>query len=227
MSTEQTTAEAPEPAKTKSFLSAYTVLAIVTVAVWILAFIIPSGQYQRDDNGSPVAGSYQEVPSPQTFGDRLNDLFLSPINGMYGVQDADGFVSPDNTGDLFGSVSIFMFVIAIGIFVTMMLATGALDRGIGRLAHRLANRGWLLIVAIMVLFSMLGSIEGFAEETLGFYGLIIPLMLALGYDRMVAVGAIILGAGVGCLTSTLNPFAIGVASRPRECPSATASVCGC
>ena len=142
----------------------------------------------------------------------MNDLFLAPINGMYGVQDADGFVSPDNSGDLFGSVEIFFFVLAIGIFVTMMLATGALDRGIGRLAQRLSSRGWLLIVAIMVLFSLLGSIEGFAEETLGFYGLIIPLMLALGYDRLVAVGAIILGAGIGCLTSTLNPFAIGVAS---------------
>ena len=212
MSVDQPTVAPPEEAKTKSFLSAYTVLAIVTVFVWVLAFIIPSGQYQRDENGSPVSGSYQEVPSPQTFGERVKDLFLAPINGMYGVQDTDGFVGPDNTGDLFGSVSIFMFVIAIGIFVTMMLASGALDRGIGRLAHRLANRGWLLIVAIMVLFSLLGSIEGFAEETLGFYGLIVPLMLALGYDRLVAVGAIILGAGVGCMTSTLNPFAIGVAS---------------
>lgn len=215
MSTE-TTETAPETAPTKSFLSAYTVLAIVTVAVWLLAFVIPAGQYQRDADGSPIAGSYQQIDSPESFGQRVNDLFLSPINGLYGIQDADGFVTPDNSGDLFGSVAIFMFVLAIGIFVTMMLATGALDRGIGRLAHRLANRGWLLIVVIMGLFSLLGSIEGFAEETLGFYGLVIPLMLALGYDRLVAVGAIILGAGIGCLTSTLNPFAIGVASAAAD-----------
>jgi uncharacterized ion transporter superfamily protein YfcC len=61
-------------------------------------------------------------------------------------------------------------------------------------------------------FSLLGTVEGFAEETLSFYGLVVPLMLALGYDRMVAVGAIILGAGVGVMTGTVNPFAIGVAS---------------
>lgn len=211
-------AEAPPEAKTKSFLSAYTVLAIVTVAVWLLAFIVPAGQYQRDENGSPVAGSYQQIPSPESFGDRVNDLFLSPVNGMYGIQDSEGFVSPSNSGDLFGSVEIFFFVLAIGIFVTMMMASGALDRGIGRLAHRLSDRGWLLIVAIMALFSLLGSIEGFAEETLGFYGLIIPLMLALGYDRLVAVSVIILGAGIGCLTSTLNPFAIGVASGAAGVP---------
>ncbi|CAM5338467.1 C4-dicarboxylate anaerobic carrier [Streptomyces griseus] len=64
----------------------------------------------------------------------------------------------------------------------------------------------------MLVFSLLGTVEGFAEETLGFYGLIIPLMLALGYDRMVATGTIILGAGVGVLCSTVNPFATGVAS---------------
>ena len=94
----------PETAPTKSFLSAYTVLAIVTVAVWVLAFVIPAGQYERDENGSPISGSYQQVPSPESFGQRVNDLFLAPINGMYGVQDADGFVSPDNSGELFGSV---------------------------------------------------------------------------------------------------------------------------
>jgi uncharacterized ion transporter superfamily protein YfcC len=37
-------------------------------------------------------------------------------------------------------------------------------------------------------------------------------MLALGYDRMVAVGVIIVGAGVGVMGSTVNPFSIGVAS---------------
>ncbi len=210
--------EAPPTATTKYFPSAYTVLAIVTVFVWLLAFVIPAGTYQRNDDGQPIEGTYQRVASPEDFGQRLQDLFVSPVNGLYGIQDTTGFVSPDNSGDLFGSVAVFFFVLAIGIFVTMMMATGALERGIGRLAARLSNRGWLLIVGIMVLFSLLGSIEGFAEETLGFYGLIIPLMLALGYDRLVAVGAIILGAGIGCLTSTLNPFAIGVASSAAGVP---------
>ena len=64
----------------------------------------------------------------------------------------------------------------------------------------------------MVVFSILGSVEGMSEETLGFYGLIVPLMLALGYDRMVAVGVIMIGAGIGVMGSTVNPFSIGIAS---------------
>ena len=88
-------------------------------------------------------------------------------------------------------------MLAIGSFITVMFATGALDRGIARLAYRTRDRGWLMIVAIMSVFSLLGSVEGMAEETLGFYGLIVPLMLALGYDRMVAAAVILVGAGIG------------------------------
>jgi len=206
----------PDEPETKGrwrFPSAFTVLAIVALVIWGLAFVIPSGLYDLNDEGAPIPGTYHEVPSPQDFGERLNDLFLAPVNGLYGIQSTDtGAVSPDATGDLFGAAGVFLFVLAIGAFITMVFQTGALDRGIARLAYKLKGRGWVLILAIMAVFSLLGTVEGMAEETLGFYGLIVPLMLALGYDRMVAVGVIIIGAGVGVMGSTVNPFSIGVAS---------------
>jgi uncharacterized ion transporter superfamily protein YfcC len=189
------------------------VLVIVLFAVWLLTFVIPAGRYDVSDEGTPIPGTYKEIPAPLDFGDRVKDLLLAPINGLYGIQDSEtGFVDPDASGLLYGSAGVFLFVLAIGMFITVMFATGALDRGIARLAYALRTRGWLLIVAIMGVFSLLGTVEGFAEESLGFYGLVIPLMLALGYDRMVAVGVIIVGAGVGVMGSTVNPFSIGIAS---------------
>lgn len=209
--------EEPRHKRKFTFPSALTILAIVTVAVWLLAFLIPSGAYDRNDKGAPVEGSYHRVDSGQSFVDRLNDLFLAPVNGLYGIQDEkSGVVGPDMAGELYGSAGVFLFVLAIGAFITVVFATGALDRGIGRLAHRLRDRGAMLIAGVMIVFSVLGTVEGFAEETLGFYGLIVPLMLALGYDRMVATGAIILGAGIGVLCSTVNPFATGVASSAAD-----------
>ncbi|MFD3981651.1 YfcC family protein [Streptomyces griseus] len=203
----------PPARKGFTFPSALTILAVVTLAVWALAFLIPPGAYDRDAEGAPVQGTYHRVDADRSLTDRLDDLFLSPVNGLYGVQDArTGEVGPELAGELYGSAGVFLFVLAIGAFITVVFATGALDRGIGRLAHRLRDRGALLIAGVMLVFSLLGTVEGFAEETLGFYGLIIPLMLALGYDRMVATGTIILGAGVGVLCSTVNPFATGVAS---------------
>lgn len=210
-------AEPPAPARKFGFPSALTVLTVVTVAVWLLAFLIPAGQYDRTEDGSPVAGTYHRVQGTQSFTERLNDLFLSPVNGLYGLQDPKtGDVGPSFTGELYGSAGVFLFVLAIGTFITVVFATGALDRGIALLAHRLRDRGGLLIAAVMLVFSVLGTVEGFAEETLGFYGLLVPMMLALGYDRLVAVGSAILGAGVGVLCSTVNPFATGVASSAAD-----------
>ena len=196
---EQPSGEEPSP-KTKWFPSAFTVIAIVLFGVWLLTFVIPAGTYDLSDEGTPIPGSYKEIPAPLDFADRVKDLFFAPINGLYGIEDSEtGFVDPDASGLLYGSAGVFLFVLAIGMFITVMFATGALDRGIARLAYAVRARGWLLIVAVMGVFSLLGSVEGFAEETLGFYGLVVPLMLALGYDRMVAVGVIIVGAGVGVI----------------------------
>ncbi|MFI1972269.1 C4-dicarboxylate ABC transporter [Streptomyces cinnamoneus] len=203
----------PEGRRPFVFPSALTVLAAVTVAVWALTFVIPSGTYRRDPDGNPVHGTYHHEAAAGGFVHRLGELFLSPVNGLYGVRDlATGEITPDAVGALYGSAAVFLFVLAIGAFITVVFATGALDRGIERLAHRLRARGALLIAGVMTVFSLLGTVEGFAEETLGFYGLLVPLMLALGYDRMVATGTIILGAGIGVLASTVNPFATGVAS---------------
>ncbi|MEV5508294.1 YfcC family protein [Streptomyces orinoci] len=195
------------------FPSALTVLAVVTIVVWAVAFAVPSGVYRRTAQGKPIQGTYHHAPAPGDFVHRLGDLYLAPVNGLYGIRDpATGQVGPDASGTLYGSAAVFLFVLAIGAFITVVFATGALDRGVERLAHRLKARGALLIAGVMTVFSLLGTVEGFAEETLGFYGLLVPLMLALGYDRMVATGTIILGAGIGVLASTVNPFSTGVAS---------------
>jgi len=218
VSIETRTTEAEQtPSRRKfTFPSAFTVLFVVTIAVWLLAFIVPTGTYDQKD-GAPVPGSYHHVDAGLSFMDRLMELFISPINGLYGVENLDtGFIGPYETGELFGAAGVFMFVIAIGIFITMCLRTGAIDAGIARVAKRYSTRGPVLIIALMVLFSIGGTTEGMAEETLAFYALVIPLMLALGYDRMVAAATILVGAGVGVLASTVNPFATGVASDAAD-----------
>lgn len=202
------------PGRSWHFPSAFSVLAGVTVAVWALAFIVPTGAYDvSEETGGPVPGSYHSVDSGLGFTDRLMELFLAPVNGLYGVQSSEtGFIGPYESGELFGAAGVFLFVLAIGIFITMSLRTGAIDNGVAHVAERFGNRGAAVIAALMVLFSIGGTTEGMAEETLGFYALVIPLMLALGYDRMVAAATILVGAGIGVLASTVNPFATGVAS---------------
>ncbi|MFE1791448.1 YfcC family protein [Streptomyces sp. NPDC059525] len=195
------------------FPSAFTVLVAVTVAVWALTFAISAGRYDTTPDGAPIPGTYHAVERTTDFLDRLKDLFLSPVNGLYGVTDAGtGLTTPGAAGSFAGAAGVFLFILAVGAFITVTLRTGALDLGVARLAHRLHGHRTLLLVALVAVFSLGGTTYGMAEETLGFYGLMIPLMLALGYDRMVAASVIMVGAGVGTLASTVNPFATGVAS---------------
>ena len=105
----------------------------------------------------PIAGSFKYVHSPLDFDGRLQDLLLAPVNGMYGIQDPEtGQVGPFNTGKMFGSIEVFLFILSIGGFMTVVFATGALDLGIHHLSHRFRERGPLLIVVLTVLFGTIG-----------------------------------------------------------------------
>ncbi len=203
--------EAPE--RRFRFPSAFTVLFGVTLSVWLLAFLIPTGQYALDDAGRPIPGSYESIDAGLSFTDRLYELFMSPVHGLYGVMSSEtGYIGAYESGELFGAAGVFLFVVAIGIFITMTMKSGAIEAGIGRISTRFGSRSTVLIVILMAIFALGGTTMGMAEETLGFYGLIVPLALALGYDRLTAASVIILGAGVGTLASTVNPFATGAAA---------------
>jgi uncharacterized ion transporter superfamily protein YfcC len=217
-------ASAQKQSKTLKFPTAFTVLAAVLVLVWVASFFVPAGAYQTDPKtAGPKPGTYHELPScssaqgdalcvETSFDQRLKQLWIAPPNGLYGVENERGFVGADETGALYGSAMIFLFVLAVGAFITVTMKTGAIQTGIGRLALRFRNSGSVLIAILMGVFALGGTSYGMWEETLGFFVLLVPLTLALGYDRMVAASIIFLGAGTGVLCSTVNPFATGVAS---------------
>jgi len=170
-----------------------------------------------------VPGTYRELPScsnaqgdelrvETSFDRRFKQLWIAAPNGLYGIESDSGFVSADEQGFLYGSAMIFLFVLAVGAFITVTMKTGAIQTGIGRLALRFRHSGSVLIAILMAVFALGGTAYGMWEETLGFFVLLVPLTLALGYDRIVAVSIIFLGARSGVLCSTVNPFATGVAS---------------
>ena len=66
------------------------------------------------------------------------------------------------------------------------MKTEAIQTGIGRLALRFRHSGSVLIAILMASSRSAGRRYGMWEETLGFFVLLVPLTLALGYDRMVA-----------------------------------------
>ena len=95
-------------------------------------------------------------------------------NGLYGIENARGDVDPFNSGFLYGSAMIFLFVLAVGAFVSVTMKTEAIQTGIGRLALRFKHSGSLLVIALMSIFALGGTTYGMWEETLGFFALLVP-----------------------------------------------------
>jgi len=193
-----------------TFPTAYTVLFALLILVVIATWVIPAGQYDKSEDGEPIPGSYHEVESnPQKL---IADGLLAPINGMYGIEDSDGYISVYNSGGLYGAIDVALFVLIIGGFLGMTMATGAIDAGIGKITVVMKGKEKWMIAALMIVFALGGTSYGMAEETLAFYALIIAVMIAAGYDAVTGVAVIMIGAGIGVLASTINPFATGVAS---------------
>ncbi len=191
--------------------SAYTILFTLIVLTALATWIIPAGRYALDEDGSPVPGTYEEVDSqPQRI---VTDSLRAPINGLYGVQDPEtGQVDVFNSGTLFGAIDVALFILVIGGFIGITMKTGAIQAAIARLVRRLRGRERRLIPILMIVFAIGGTTFGMAEESLAFYVLIITVMIAAGYDAVVGALVILLGAGIGVLGSTVNPFATGIAS---------------
>jgi uncharacterized ion transporter superfamily protein YfcC len=178
----------------------------MAIATWI----VPAGVYDRDKEGAPKPGTYHEVASnPQRI---LIDSVTAPINGLYGIEDEEGNINYYNSGVLFGAIDVALFIIVIGGFLGVTMATGAIQAGIGRLVLRLRGRERWMIPILMGVFALGGTTYGMAEESLAFYALVITVMIAAGYDALVGAAVLLLGCGIGTLGSTLNPFATGIAS---------------
>ena len=124
---------------------------------------------------------------------RLSDFCTAPVKGF-----AD-------------ALPVCLFVMILGGFLGMMTETGALDNGIAVLVQKLKGNEIMLIPVLMLIFSLGGTTYGMCEETVPFYALLAATMMAAGFDPMVGATTVLLGAGCGCLGSTVNPFAVGAA----------------
>jgi uncharacterized ion transporter superfamily protein YfcC len=78
---------------------------------------------------------------------------------------------------------VSLFVLLVGEFLGVVTATGAINTHVARAMRNLEGREkW-----------------------------IIPIMMAAGYDALTGVAIIMLGAGVGVIGSTINPFSTAIA----------------
>ncbi len=223
-------------------LSAFGILFIILCLVAFATWFVPSGEYiyqcsngeayiYKNSEGKDAAVcpiSEEELNSfiimEKQNPDELTAYIEESINtvpreepsytyvetepqrqGIWNVIQApvDGFIA---------AIEIIVFVFAIGGFINIIIESGAMDAGIYALLNKFRGKEIILIPILMILFGIGGTTFGMAEETIVFYAILVPVLFRAGFDNAVGMMTICLGAGVGTLCSTVNPFAIGVAS---------------
>ncbi|WEV47380.1 YfcC family protein [Bifidobacterium sp. ESL0690] len=186
-----------KPKRRKSMPNTYVILFLIIVVIAVLTWFVPGGAYKADATGHAISGTYHSVKStPQG----IWDMLMAPITGMLGSKTIDP------------AIPISLFIMLFGSFLEMMEESGALKIGLRKIAIASQKKLLLLIVALTSIMSVLGTIEGAYEEGIVYLLMFLPLLLAMGLDTVTGTMIIVLGTQAGCLASTINPFATGIAS---------------
>jgi uncharacterized ion transporter superfamily protein YfcC len=220
--------------KSFQFPTPYTVLIIIIAMAAAATWLLPAGSfeqlvYDEVSNEFILEGvSKRTMPATQASLDELGlqielDKFSSgKISRPVSVPDTyhEKEASPQGVKailfapirGIYESIDIILFVLIIGGFIGVFQYSGAMDKGIASLSHRMQGREKWLIVITIFLIAFGGTTFGLQEETLAFYPILLPIFLAAGYDRLVSVAAIYCGSCIGYMGATINPFSTIIAS---------------
>ena len=116
------------------------------------------------------------------------------------------------TGDRFGSaVGICALILVVGGAFGIIMKTGAIDAGIYAFIKKTKGLERLALPLLFILFSLGGATFGMAEECIPFAMIMVPFVIALGYDSIVAVTVTYVASQVGNAVSWMSPFSVAVA----------------
>ena len=171
----------------------YVIIACILVVCAMLTWFVPGGQYVKGEDGTL---SYEQVDSvPQTW---------QVLPAIY-----HGFVK---------QAGIIIFILVVGGAFWLLNATGAVTAGIGRFIARVGKRDKLVLAAITVLFSLAGAVFGMSEETIPFVGIVVPLVVSMGYDAFMGMLIVYVASNIGFSSAFLNPFTVGIAQGMADLP---------
>ena len=143
---------------------------------------------------------------------------LHKVANVWGTEDFGGFgflnyvfeglVSGDRSGS---AVAICALILVVGGAFGIIMKTGAIDAGIYAFIKKTRGLERLALPLLFLLFSLGGATFGMAEECIPFAMIMVPFVIALGYDSIVAVTVTYVASQVGNAVSWMSPFSVAVA----------------
>jgi uncharacterized ion transporter superfamily protein YfcC len=212
------------PALSKSRFKApdtFVIIFFVVVFAALLTYLVPVGQFE----------THQVTYTDQFENTRTREVLIPDSFEL--LRDSDGervrrgvplFAPSDRvgllnyvfeglaSGDKFGAaVGVVMFILVIGGAFGIVLRTGAIEAGIIATIKKTSGAEFLIVPVMFVLFSLGGAVFGMGEEAIAFAMILVPLVIALGYDSITGVLITYAATQVGFATSWMNPFSVAIA----------------
>ena len=171
----------------------YVILFVLILLCAAATWLLPGGVYEKGADGVTVYSRVDAVP--QTW---------QVFSALY-----EGFKL---------QAGIIAFILIVGGAFWILNATGAVDFGIRRVIARVGRHDRLVLALITLLFSLGGAVFGMSEETIPFVGIVVPLVVSLGYDAIMGLLVVYVAAAVGFASAFLNPFTVGIAQEMAGLP---------
>lgn len=127
----------------------------------------------------------------------------------------EGFCSGDKWGS---AVGVMAFILIVGGSFGIVLKTGAVEIGIMGIISKTKGYEIAIIPILFFLFSLGGAVFGMGEETIPFIMILIPVMVGMGYDSIVAILTVFIATQIGFGTSWMNPFSVAIAQGVAGVP---------
>lgn len=179
----------------------FTIMLLIIVSV-LATWFLPSGSYER----------YVDEATGRELVDA--ESFQYTERTPVGILDALEAIPKG----IAKSVGVIAFIFLVSGSIEVVKKTGAIDAGINRLIYRFKGKDLPLLIGTTIIFSLTGTLLGFAQQIIPFIVLGVALATSLGYDRMVGFHIVRTSAWIGFAASTINPYVITIAQEMAGLP---------
>lgn len=216
------------------FPTAYTILLVIEIIVFILLYIIPKGKFdtlEYSDDGKFIIRSPNKLPnSTETKKEVLDEYKINIplenfVNGYIkkpiSIPGTYQRLENETTGffklftfPIFGliqSANISFFLFILGGVINILVEMNALSAGMAALSRIMNGKEFLLVVLVFVIIYICGTTFGMAEEIFAFYPILMPIFLKSGLDGMISFAPLWVSM-MGNMFSTVNVFTVVLGS---------------
>ena len=182
------------------FPNAFVIILSVILFAWILTFIIPKGNYQREldtvnNRTIVVPNSYERKEAPH----------LSAFNALLAIPKG-----------IAGRADLIVLILLLGGCFYLIEKTGAINQGLNQLITLLKGKEIFALTIITLLFLTAGFTIALQEEIIALTPILLLFGRTLGYNPSTIITASYGSAVVGAAFSPFNPFGVLIAQKEAE-----------